>query len=204
MKDLKYKAAKAAMIGGIGAMGIWGVEDNLKNYDKANIQNVKTIGNEKFKQYSLYASGKSFRLNVGEDGIISAYWTTKSGKSTIHHTCVTLPDNKIKQFWYDTRIFDAGVYASYKKFEGSTLIKLEDLDLIKSTPTYDIYSGKFFSSIDHIIVNKGYKEGEEFKISDDKIGAYWTCGEIDYNVYIFGLKSLGKGDFEGGGAGSGF
>ncbi len=196
-----------ALVGGaIGAIGAAGIYGMIEDHDKANLHDTEVISSTPFKQYSLSADGEGFDLNISTDGIISASWDTRegSGKSshTVTHNCVTIPDG-VSEIWYDTKFFESGVFATGKKFSGSTNVKLSDLDIYEETKTYIIYEGKFLSSIDYIIVNKGHKDGEEFTVSDDNINKY-ICDDIGSDIYIFGVKSLGGGNFGGGGSGNKF
>jgi hypothetical protein len=195
----KKLATGAAMVGAIGLGTILSGPS-----DVASLEDTEVIAGKKFKQYSLSAAGESFDINESEDGIMSAEWETESGsgkdRTTTTHNCVTIPNKNITDIWYDTKMFN-GVFVSGKPFAGATHLKLSDLDISDETDTYIIYSGKMFSDIDDIVVNKNHIEGEEFTISDDPLNATYIVDEIEYNIYLFGVKTMGGG--KTGGAGSG-
>jgi|ERR1035437_320538 hypothetical protein len=209
MKHLKtYEEMnfKQALIGAAIGTGIGGVVyTTAKNYDKANFSDTYVISGEKFKQYDLMAHGQSFNLNISEDGIISSEWQTSSGsgknRTTITHNCITIPNIKMKEIWYETKFFKSGVFVSSKSFQGGKKLIISDLSIKEETDTYIVYNGKFFSPFDHIIINKNHTKGEEFTISDDKINKY-VCDDIGHNLYLFAAGKLGGGNFGGSGSGS--
>lgn len=199
---------RRALVGGaIGVAAVAasaGVYDVVKNYDKAGLNKKEVVCGKNFKDYDLDAKGESFTLHMSDDGVICSEWETTSsdGKTTqtTSHNCITVPDDT-KEIWYHSKFF-GGLFASTKPLSGGKHISLSDMTLKKETSTYTVYAGKFFSTINYVVVNKGHKKGEEFTISDDKIHATYVCDDIGWNVYIFGVKSLGGGQFGGSGAGS--
>lgn len=174
----------------------------------ANLNKIEQIGNQSFKLYDLNAEGQHFDLTI-KDNFMVAYHsyteTSGSGKDehteTINVTNLFIPAG-IKFIWYlDT-------YAGPKPFPGAHLIKMSDLEVDDDTPDYISYDTKgWFSScpFNNIIVVKKNANvgGEEFKLTDNKLG-YYTCKEINRDLYIITIKDLGGGNFGGAGASSSF
>ena len=196
---------KKALVGGAlaGIVGA-GLYHTSQIYNYAEQEDTEVISGQKFNQYDVYVNGETFALNISDDGIISAKWSEEHGsgknRTTTYYNCVTIPNNT-KEIWYNTKTFEASndVFVSIKPISGGKKIILSELSIKEETDTYVIYNTGIFSSIDHIIMDKGHTKGEEFTIQN-KMGN-WVCDDIGYNVYIFALKNFGGGSY--GGAGSG-
>jgi hypothetical protein len=204
---------KNALIGtAIGTAALGSVYNTIVNSDKAKLSDTEIVSGNKFKQYDLLAAGQSFDLNVSEDGIITSIWSTtehdtdsegNDETTTTSHTCITIPNSSINEIWYESTFLN-GVFASSKPLSGGHKIKISDLDKEKETDTYIIYSGKFLSPFDYIVVNKNHTEGEEYVVSDDKLHATYVCDNIAPDIYLFGVKKMGGGAYGGGGSGSNY
>lgn len=195
--NFKKALVGTAIAGVVGA----GIYNTAQISGKAKLSDTEVVSGIKFNQYLVYVMGETFNLNISDDGIITSYWSEQKGtgddKTTVYYNSITItPD--IKKIWYKTKMdMENGLFASKNKIKDGTEIDIKNLKISEETSTYIIYETPFFSSVDHIIVNKGHKSGEEFSI-EGKYGK-WFCDNID-NTYLFGVKSLGNGKF--GGAGS--
>lgn len=190
---------KKALIGGAfaGLMGA-GLYHTSQINKFAELEDTEVISNQKFNQYDVFVNGQTFDLNISEDGIISAEWSESSGKTSHTYRCVTVPEG-ISELWIDVEMdAENGIFVSSKPISGCKKISLTDLDVYDETDTYIVYNPGFLSSVDYIIVDKGHKEGEEFKIQN-KMGN-WICDQIGSKIYIFSLKDMGGGSSGGGGA----
>lgn len=189
------KALIGSAIAGVMGAGLYHTSQINKF---AELEDTELVSNQKFNQYDVYVNGETFDLNISEDGVISAEWETRSGKSSHTYRCVTLPEGT-SEYWVDVEMdAENGIFVSSKPINGGKKIRLQDLDIYDQTDTYIVYYPGFSSSIDYIILDKGHKEGEEFKI-EGKMGN-WICDQIGSNIYIFSLKDLGGGSSGGGGA----
>lgn len=190
---------KKALLGGViaGVVGS-GLYHTSQINKFAELQETEIVGNQKFNQYDVYVNGETFNLNISEDEVISAEWQKKSGKTSHTYRSVTLPEGTT-DIWIETEL-DAqnGIFVSSKPLSGAKKMNLSELDVYDETDTYIIYNPGFLSSIDYIILDKGHKNGEEFKI-EGKMGN-WICDQIGSNIYIFSFKSFGGGSSGGGGA----
>lgn len=196
---------KQLVVGGaITAAAATGIYHEIETHDKAGLCDTEILSGKKFKQYDVSTDSHFFDLNVSEEGVISAHWTTTSGsgknQKTTHHNCITVPKGTT-EIYYDTKFFESGTFVSTKYFKGSSLLELKNLTKTEETDTYIIYRGKFFSSVDHVVVNKGHTKGEEWTMNDDKINTY-ICDKLGNHIYLFGPKGLGGGKFGGAGEGS--
>ena len=199
----EINAKKALKVGAFaGLMGL-GIANSIDTYKNAKNVDIEYVSGQEFKQYDLYVNYENFSLNISEDGIISSKFEKSSGtgekRRTTSYVNVTIPKGTT-EIWYDTKIFEFGngVFVSSNEIKGGKKIKISDLTVKKDTKTYTIYSTPIFSSIDHIIVNKDHKEGDEFTIGG--IPKTFICDKISNNVYLFGFGFGGK--FGGSGAGS--
>lgn len=202
---------KKALIGGVLAVGVGlGTYDYVKNYGKARLTDTEIVGGGEFKQYSLYAAAMVFDLNISSDGIISSHWTTQEDSGTedeegnaemetVDHNCITLPNDRITEFWYDSKISD-GIFSSIKPISGGNKIILSQLSVYYESDTYKIYSGKFLSPFDYVIVNKNHKEGEKVEIPTGRFNNNYLCDRLGPDIYIFVIGKSGR--FGGGGANS--
>jgi hypothetical protein len=194
------QALKVGAFAGLMGLGIAGSMDTYKNAKKVDIEYVS---GQEFKQYDLYVNSENFSLNISEDGIISSKFQKSSGsgknRTTTTYVNVTIPKGTT-EIWHDTKIFEFGngVFVSSKEIKDGKKIKISDLTVKEDTKTYTIYSTPIFCSIDHIIVNKDHKEGDEFTIGGIPKTFIWD--KISNNVYLFGFGFGGK--FGGSGAGS--
>lgn len=194
---------KKALVGTAiaGAVG-YGAYDYVQNVGKANLDKVETIGDTNFKDYTLTTTDNVFDLRINNEIIVSNHSYTEGSDKDSHTVSITniiMPDS-VKEFWYKNTVFH-GTYASSKEFPKSTKIELNTLKIYKETPTYTIYrSKKFFSPFNYLIVTKGHKEGEEYKLTDCSLGTY-VCDRINRDIYILSLKGMGSGNMGGAGAG---
>lgn len=190
---------KKALLGGAIAGVVGSSLYHTSQINKfAELQETEIVGNQKFNQYDVYVNGETFNLNISEDQVISAEWQKKSGKTSHTYRCVTLPEGT-SEYWVDVEMdAENGIFVSSKPIVGGKKIRLQDLDVYDETETYIIYNPGFLSSIDYIILDKGHKNGEEFKI-EGKMGN-WICDQIGSNIYIFSFKSFGGGSSGGAGA----
>lgn len=198
--DFRKVLIGGAVVGGIG-IGAYRL-NQINKY--AELAETEVISGIKFKQYEVYVNDETFELNFSEDGVISAKWGESKGsgkhRKTVYYNTITVP-NKTKEVWFDTEFFEAdnGLFASIKPISGGKKLTLSELDIIEETDTYVIYDTPMFSSVDHIVMEKGHTSGEEFTIQD-RIGN-WVCDKIGTHVYLFAFKNFGGGKC--GGAGSG-
>ena len=208
-EKLNFKtAALGAMLGASVALG--GCETH-KGF--AKLDDTEQVGNQTFKEYEVCAEGQSFKLTIKDDFMVAYHSYSETHGSGKHKHTTTyniynlfIPAG-VKFIWYYDKTF-GGTYASSKPFTGAHLIKMSDLKVVDDTPNYTAYKvkGVFSSSpFRYIIVNKknAKLKGEEFKFTDKQLGIY-TCERIDKNLYIFGVKGLGEGQFGGSGAGGNF
>ena len=197
---------KKALIGTAvaGVMG-YGAYDYMQNVGKANLDKVETIGDLNFKDYTLTTPDQQFDLRINDEIIVSSHSYSEGSDKDEHTVSITnilMPDS-VKEIWYNTTVFH-GTYASSKEFPKSKKIELSSLKVYKETPTYTIYrSKKFISPFNYLIVVRGHKEGEEYKLTDGSLGTY-VCDRINKDIYILGLKSVGGGNMGGAGAGGEF
>jgi len=200
-EKLNWKGALigAAMAGAVG----YGAVEYVQNVGKANLDKVETIGDNNFKDYTLTTTDQVFDLRINDEVMVSSHsYTSGSGKdeTTISVTNIIVP-NTVKKIWYHTTVFH-GTYASSKEFPKSKKIEISELKKYKETDTYTIYrTKKFFSPFDYLIVTKGNNKGEEYKLTDSKLGTY-VCDKINQRIYVLAIKSLGGGKVGGAGAGS--
>lgn len=182
-------------------------------YDKgvAKIDKIQTVGKEEFKEYSLCAEDETFDLTLNQGFIVSQHsYETHHGSGKNRHTETHSFTNLMipkgtKFIWYKTKFF-GNTIAGPKPFEKSHLIKMDELEIYKQTDAYIIYTVKRWNSpFNYVIMIKDSKklEGEEYKLSDSKLGNY-ICQKINKDIYIFSLTGLNKGQFGGGGSGGEF
>lgn len=197
-EELNMRKSTMGLIGaGVIAAGVY---YNSVNQGKGKLQDTEIVGNESFKEYNVYTSNQNFDLNISGKVMVSHH-SYKSGKHTKNVTNITVPSG-IDEIWYKTGFLSTPI-ASVKPFHGAEKMKISDLDVYKSTDKYTIYSCGFFSPFDYVIVNNGYSEGDEYRLSDDNIAVY-SCKRYDSDIYIFGIKSLGGAKYGGAGAGGEF
>jgi hypothetical protein len=208
--DEKLNLKTAALGAMLGASTLIGCDthDGI-----AKLDNTEVIGNQKFKEYELYAKGQQFKLTINGDFTVAYHSYSEShGSGKNRHTEVHnihnlfIPEG-VKFIWYESKTF-GGIFASPKPFPGAHLIKMSELEIYEDTPNYTLYNKKGFLSscaFDYIVVMKkdAKIEGEEFNFSDKHLGIY-SCEKINKNLYIFIVKSLGSGRFGGAGAGGSF
>ena len=197
---------KKALIGTAiaGTIG-YGAYNYIQNVGKANLDKVQIIGGTNFKDYTLTTPYQIFNLRINDEIIVSHHSYTEGSDDnqiTISITNLIMPDS-IKEIWYKPTAFK-GVYASAEPFEKAKKLTLDKLKIVKEKPTYTIYKTKMFTSpFNYIIVTKGHKEGEEYKLSDQSIGTY-VCDRINDDIYILSFKEMGGGKIGGAGAGGSY
>jgi hypothetical protein len=200
-EEVNWKKALigTAIAGAVGAS----VYKTSQITDYAELGDTEIVDGVKFNQYEVYTNGETFDLNISEDGVISSSWSEEKGSGkderTVTYCSITIPKD-ISVIWYEDKMdMENSIFVSGNKINGGTRIDLSELSIVEETETYIIYESSFFSSIDFIVVNKGHKSGEEFKV-EGSIGKY-ICDKIG-DTYLFGLKSLGGGSFGGAGTGA--
>lgn len=145
-------------------------------------QDTETVDNSTFTEYQVTTQGwgKTLTFNISKHNIIGTRWSTRSGKSTITHYTITVPQGT-EQIHYNTSFWGGEIYSD-TEMNNNRIIKLSDLEVVIDTDTYTILeSPKWFQTVDYLMVNKGYSDAKNSFTTD---GGNFTYLKYDGDYFV--------------------